>query len=202
MTKMSADRTLPWDWYSGTVPVNVQLADTAYIESTFSFYLFHGQRPDAVTVGHGASAYLGTMFDVGSHGRVSIGDYTLINGARITCDAEITIGDYVLISWNVVLMDTYRVPTDPSARRAVLTRAASEPARRLDGGAPARPIRIGRAAWIGFGCCVLPGVAIGDGAVVGARSVVMDDVEPFSIVAGNPARLVRRMTEEEIAGGH
>jgi acetyltransferase-like isoleucine patch superfamily enzyme len=62
-------------------------------------------------------------------------------------------------------------------------------------------VRIGRAAWIGFDACVLPGVTIGEGAVVGARSVVTADVEPFTIVAGNPARLVRRLTDAEIASG-
>jgi len=73
--------------------------------------------------------------------------------------------------------------------------------RRIDSPLPGQPIRIGRAAWIGFDSCVLPGVTVGEGAVVGARSVVTADVAPFTIVAGNPARLVRRLTDEEIAHG-
>jgi acetyltransferase-like isoleucine patch superfamily enzyme len=198
---MSADRTLPWDWYSGTVPQNVQLADSAYVESTFSFYLFRSERDDAVSIGQGASAYLGTMFDVGASGRVTIGDYALINGARIVCDAEITIEDYVLVSWNVLLMDSYRVPADPDARRALVKGVPASVRRRFDAYGPALPIRIGRAAWLGFDCCVLPGVTVGEGAVVGARSIVIHDVEPYSIVAGNPARLVRRLTPEEINHG-
>lgn len=201
MSGMAPDRTLPWDWYNGTVPANVQLAEGAYVESTFSFYLFRSERADAVTIGRGASTYLGTMFDVGRSGRVTIGDYALINGARIVCDAAVTIEDYVLVSWNVVLMDTYRVPIDPDERRAFVAAVPRHSPRRLDAGAPARPIHIGRAAWIGFDCCVLPGVTIGEGAVVGARSVVTEDVEPFAIVAGNPARLVRRLTAEEIDHG-
>ena len=201
MSGMSPDRTLPWDWYGGTIPANVELADTAYVESTFSFYLFRSERSDAVHIGHGASTYLGTMFDVGVDGRVTIGDYALINGARIVCDAEVTIEEYVLVSWNVLLMDTYRVPFDPDQRRPFVARVANGSPRRLDANAPARPIRICRAAWIGFDCCVLPGVTIGEGAIVGARSVVADDVEPFAIVAGNPARLVRHLTAEEISHG-
>ena len=115
------------------------------------------------------------MFDVGPQGRVTIGDYALVNGARFVCDAAVTIGDYALISWNVVLMDTYRVPFDAAARRAW----SGSPARSRGGltaDAPARPITIGRNVWIGFDCCVLPGVTIGEGAIVGARSVVVDDV--------------------------
>lgn len=200
-TGMNADRTLPGDWFSGKIPDNVAIADTAYVETAFSFWLFRGERADAVTIGHGASIYLGNMFDVGPQGRVTIGDYALINGARIVCDAAVTIGDYALVSWNVVLMDTYRVPLDVAARRAAVTRVPELKQRRLDGGGPARPITIGRGAWIGFDCCVLPGVTIGEGSVVGARSVVASDVEPFTIVAGNPARMIRRFTDEEMAHG-
>lgn len=55
-----------------------------------------------------------------------------------------------------------------------------------------RPITIGNDVWIGHGAFILPGVTIGDGAVVGAMSVVTRDVPPYAIVAGNPAR-VRKM---------
>jgi acetyltransferase-like isoleucine patch superfamily enzyme len=198
-TGMNADRTLPGDWYAGKVPANVAIADTAFVETAFSFWLFRGERADAITIGHGASLYLGNMFDVGPQGRVSIGDYALVHGARVVCDAAVSIGDYALVSWNVVLMDTYRVPIDVDARRAAVARVPE--LRRLDSAVPARPITIGRGAWIGFDCCVLPGVTIGDGSVVGARSVVASDVEPFTIVAGNPARRIRRFTDEEMAHG-
>lgn len=52
------------------------------------------------------------------------------------------------------------------------------------------PVRIGNRAWIGYGAIVLPNVSIGEGAVVGAGSVVTKDVDPFAIVAGNPARKI------------
>lgn len=52
------------------------------------------------------------------------------------------------------------------------------------------PVVIGDRAWIGFRAIVLPGVSIGEGAVVGAGSVVTRDVDPYQIVAGNPARVI------------
>lgn len=52
------------------------------------------------------------------------------------------------------------------------------------------PVVIGDRVWIGYRAIVLPGVSIGDGAVVGAGSVVTRDVQPFQIVAGNPARVI------------
>ena len=201
MTGMAGDRSLPWDWYPGRIPDNVTLAPTAYVETTFSFLLCRSERADAVTIGDGASTYLGTMFDLGREARVVLGDYALVHGARISCDAAITIDEYALISWNVVLMDSYRDPTAPDTRRERVRRVPASSPRRFDDDAAARPIHIGRGAWIGFDSCVLPGVTIGDGAVVGARSVVMDNVAAFTIVAGNPARVVRRLTEEEMQHG-
>lgn len=198
---MGVVRTLPWDWYPGTIPANVSIDDGAYVETSFSFVLYRSEAPVGVRIGHGSATYSGTMFDVGPQGRVAVADYVLVHGARIICDAEIEIGEYTFISWNVVLMDTHRVPLDPLARRRELQRAAQRRPRRLDAEGPARPIRIGRAAWIGFDVCVLPGVTIGEGAIVGARSVVAGDVPPYTIVAGNPARIVRRLSPEEINYG-
>jgi acetyltransferase-like isoleucine patch superfamily enzyme len=190
---MNADRTLPWDWYRGTVPENVLVEDGAYLETTFSFQRFRSRRQPGVRYGRGASTYLGTMFDVGPEGCVTLGNYALTHGARIICDAEVVIGDYALISWNVVLMDTYRVPVAPSPRRAALRRAPQDNPRVVDAGGTARPVRIGRAVWIGFEACILPGVTIGEGSVVGARSVVSETVPPFTVVAGNPARPIRQL---------
>jgi maltose O-acetyltransferase len=54
-----------------------------------------------------------------------------------------------------------------------------------------KPIRIGRRCFIGGGSMILPGVTIGDGCIVAAGAVVFDDIPPHSIVAGNPARVIR-----------
>jgi acetyltransferase-like isoleucine patch superfamily enzyme len=56
---------------------------------------------------------------------------------------------------------------------------------------------IGNDVWIGYGATILSGVRIGDGAVIGARALVARDVEPYAIVAGNPARLVRKRFDED-----
>lgn len=59
--------------------------------------------------------------------------------------------------------------------------------------------RIGNDVWIGYGATIMPGVTIGDGAIIATKSVVTKDVEPYSIVGGNPSKLIRkRFTEEFI----
>ena len=194
---MRSRRTLSWDWFPGTIPENVVVDETAYIETTFSFRFFRSVRPRGVEYGRAASTYLGTMFDVGPNGRVTLGEYALVHGARVICDSEITIGEYALISWNVVLMDTYRVPSNAAARREELKRVPNRELRLASASVESKPIHIERNVWIGFDACVLPGVTIGEGAIVGARSVVTASVPAFTIAAGNPARIIRELTGEE-----
>ena len=57
---------------------------------------------------------------------------------------------------------------------------------------------IGNDVWIGYDAVVMPGVRIGDGAIIAARSVVTSDVEPFTIVGGNPARPLRRRFADDV----
>ena len=94
---------------------------------------------------------------------------------------RITIGNGVLIGHNVVLSTLNHDPAP--ARRAWLHPA---------------PIVIGDRVWIGSNATVLPGVTIGDGAIVAAGAVVTKDVAPNTVVAGVPARLLRPLTEEEL----
>jgi acetyltransferase-like isoleucine patch superfamily enzyme len=64
----------------------------------------------------------------------------------------------------------------------------------------ARPVRIGDNVWIGFDAVILPGVTIGQGSIVGARSVVAEDVPPFTVAAGNPARVIKQLEPCEVPG--
>lgn len=61
-----------------------------------------------------------------------------------------------------------------------------------------RPIHIGKNAWIGAGATILPGVTVGENAVVGAASVVTKDVASDTIVAGNPARFIKRIPSQSV----
>ncbi len=190
---MEATRTLPWDWYPGTIPDNVVLEDDTYIETSLSFKLYRSQLPVGLRLGKGSAVYKDTMFDLGSRAQVKVGEYALIHGARIVCDAELKIGNYALISWQVVFMDTYRLPFDIAKRRKILEQASCQASRYPSADVPAQPIWIQDNVWIGFDACILPGVTIGEGAIVGARSVVSQDVPPYTVVAGNPARIVRQL---------
>lgn len=98
----------------------------------------------------------------------------------VGCIDEITIGDRVLISSNAFIGDTIHGYGD-------ITRAVIDQPLEKRG-----PVHIHDGAFIGINAVVLPGVTVGKNAVVGAGSVVTRDVPPFTVVAGNPARILRR----------
>jgi len=188
--RVNGQRVIEGDWYPGTVPTSARIHSTAYVGSSHSFVRCRSEQPAGVQVARGASLCDATSLDIGPRGIVQLGEYALVTAARIICDGEITIGEYALVSWDVVLMDSYRVPFDPAARARAARGDASD-------AVAVRPIRLGRNSWVGFGAVVLPGVTIGDGSIVAARSVVADDVPPFVVVAGNPARVIRALARDE-----
>ena len=59
------------------------------------------------------------------------------------------------------------------------------------------PTVVGNDVWLGYQCLIMPGVTIGDGAIVGSRSVVTKDVEPYTVVAGSPARVIKKRFDDE-----
>jgi acetyltransferase-like isoleucine patch superfamily enzyme len=191
---VNGERTIPGDWYSGTVPDNVEIDETAYLGSSYSVSRCRSELPVGLRIGRGASLCDASLLDVGPRGFVHIRDFALVTSPRIVCDLEVDIGEYALIAWSAIIMDTFRAPFDPAerARRQQLGREAEGPM------GEARAVRLGPSTWIGFEACVLPGVTIGEGSVVAARAVVAADVPPYVIVAGNPARIVRELRPDEI----
>lgn len=115
-------------------------------------------------------------------GQVRIGDHCLIlPGVRIQSAAEIVLGDDCMIAAGAYITDAdWHGLYD----------------RTQEGGARA-PVVLEKNVWVGEGACVLKGVTIGENSVVGARAVVADDVPPNVVVAGNPARIVKRLDPAE-----
>jgi maltose O-acetyltransferase len=129
-----------------------------------------------------------------SGGRLSIGSYCFVGPeSRIWVIDEIEIGNFVLISHLVDIHDSDSHPLEAGIRR-------QDPIELFEGKRPlhfehvtSAPVRIEDDVWIGFKSTILKGVTIGRGAVIAAASVVTKDVEPFTLVAGNPARVVRTL---------
>lgn len=123
---------------------------------------------------------------------VTFGKWCFVNYGATFLDANtITFGDFVAVAPNVqFITDTH--PVRPEERFVPPQEGDELPFRVMN---YALPIQVGNYVWIGAGAIIMPGVTIGDGAVVAAGSVVTKDVEPRMIVAGNPARVLRSVDD-------
>jgi maltose O-acetyltransferase len=130
------------------------------------------------SVGEGATILSPLRCDYGFH--VHVGARTFVNFGAVFLDTrEIRIGDEVLLGPNVQLLSAEH-PLQAGPRRA--------------GWESGRPITIRDGAWLGGGVIVLPGVTIGENAVIGAGSVVTRDVPAAVVAVGNPARVLRAIS--------
>ena len=122
--------------------------------------------------------------------RIRIGDRVAIGGGTILdCADAIVIEDDVILSYDCLLADSDNHSIRFQDRK---NDVANWKKGFHDWSKSAMaPIRICRGAWIGARACILKGVQVGEGAVVGMGSVVTHNVEPHTVVAGNPARLIR-----------
>ena len=110
--------------------------------------------------------------------RVTLGKRCYI-GRYAYLDGDITIGNFTMLASQVAVVGGDHVFDNPDALM-------------IDGGREHwKPTRIGSDVWIGHGAIIMNGVSIGDGAVVAAGSIVLQDVPPRVIVAGSPARVIR-----------
>lgn len=148
---------------------------------------------DAIKVG--SHCYISGQLLVFRHdGRIRIGEWVYIGpGSTIwsASNAGVTIGNRVAISMNVHIHDTDSHPIDATKRfeqnKEILTTGHPTEIDQI----PSSPIIIEDDVWIGLNAVVLKGVTLGKGSIVSAMSVVTRSVPPFTVVAGNPARVIK-----------
>ena len=116
---------------------------------------------------------LGDRLIIGKFCQIAAGVEFMMNGANHQMNAVTTYPFFTLEGWDAPQPDLADLP--------------------LRGDTV-----IGNDVWIGEDALILPGVHVGDGAIIGARSVVGSDVEPYAVVAGDPARLVRKRFDDEL----
>jgi maltose O-acetyltransferase len=128
-----------------------------------------------------------------NEGKLVIGDNTCIYGDTVIGSvSDISIGNCVIISNHVHIYDNNNHPTSPETRRQMCLDGFEGEAWRWDKSASA-PIKICDNVWIGEYSAIMKGVTVGEGSIVAAHAVVTKDVPPYSIVAGNPARVVKSL---------
>jgi acetyltransferase-like isoleucine patch superfamily enzyme len=181
-----------WDWVTdvGAIRAGSTRAQRFRGFGTLSAICFppaalFGER--YITIGEGTvvgpyvslSAGVSPQHELGDVEVVRIGNRCVIGkGAGIVAHERVEIGDDVFTGHNVYITDAnhgYEDLATPIGQQF----------------APSRPVKIGEHTWLGHGAVVLPGVTVGRHVVVGAGSVVTDDLPDHCVAVGNPARVIR-----------
>jgi acetyltransferase-like isoleucine patch superfamily enzyme len=129
------------------------------------------------------------------YAKCEIGDRTFIGVSNIICANDIKIGSDVLISWGCTIVDHNSHSIEFKKRSEDVVNWMMS--KKNWDAVKTSPIVIENKVWLGFNVIVLKGVSIGEGAVVAAGSVVTKNVPPYTIVGGNPARIIRELTMDE-----
>lgn len=142
----------------------------------------------------------GSFIFESKNGHVNIGNHSFIGGSTFISRSNISVGNNVTIAWGCTIYDHNSHSLDYLERRRdiddelwSLRNGQSTYINKNWDSVKSSPITICDDVWIGMNCIILKGVTIGEGAVVGAGSVVTKDVPAWTVVAGNPAKVVKTL---------
>ncbi len=169
---------------------NINISPSAKIQYRHIRY-----KPSSILVVGGGSIIEAAIIFEKANAKLYIGDNTFIGGSRLLCSEKIIIGNDVLISFGATIVDHDSHSIFFKHRR---NDVADWHQNKKDWTYVNRnSVIIEDRAWIGMHSIILKGVTVGTGAIIGAGSVVTRDVPPWTIVAGNPAKIIRQLSEDE-----
>ena len=181
-----------WRWYErNSLPWNrARIHWELMRREAFARWPLHGNvleamREGRLEVGAGVLLEPDVWLSAPGDARIRIGAGTFLNiGTMVAAQNLVEIGEHCMLANGCFVSDANHRIDDP------------EKPITWQGFESRGPTRIGDNCWLGLGVAVTSGVTIGERCVIGANSVVTHDIEPFSIAAGAPARVLRRVTYE------
>ena len=173
---------------------NIKIAPTATIEMS-ERSSFEINRQDYIKTHERGTLYMGDNATLKINGRftmhghssimlhkgasLEIGDNTYLNGGSIECSAKTVIGSDCAIANGVRIMDnSWHAVSSPDSMSDVI-----------------KDVHIGNKVWLAENCIILPGVTIGEGAIVAAGAIITKDVPAKCMVAGVPAKVIKENVE-------
>lgn len=155
-----------------------------------------------VTIGEKGIITANFIFET-EKGEIKIGNNVHIGGANFICRNSITVEDDVTMAWGITIYDhnshsiywEERKKDNYQCYDDYINFNSNNIANKDWSNVIDSPIVIQSKAWIGFDVTILKGVTIGEGAVIGTKSVVVKNVDPWTVVAGNPAKIIKYLPE-------
>ena len=138
--------------------------------------MYYRFRKQNISIGKGVSIAKGFKF---LWGNMVVGDYASLQDTFCDDSAKITIGPYTFFGHKVKLLTPYHDIESLDKQRQKTVKC--------------KPITLGRGVWVASNSIITAGVTIGDGAVIGAGSVVTKDIESHTFAGGNPAMVIRQL---------
>jgi acetyltransferase-like isoleucine patch superfamily enzyme len=169
------------------------------LQGNFDITVINPQARKYVKIGDDNVLDCRIFFESGQ-GEVVIGNRVFIGGSTIMCRTKVEFGNNIFVAWGSYFYDHDSHSLDYKLRQDDISQQLTD----IRNGeffithknwdvVNTASIKICDNAWIGMNALILKGVTIGEGAIVGAGSVVTKDVEPWTIVAGNPAKFIKRV---------
>jgi len=188
------NRRVESDWFDGVVPENIEFCPDTYLDSSFCLVSFRSELETGMRVGRASGLYDRATVISGPNAYIDVGEFVCLNGTYVISNRQVTIGSHALLSWGCIITDTSpEEHISIQKRREILQAASRDPMRVLPPVSEPRPVVLEENVWAGFDSVILPGVRVGRGSIIGCKTIVTEDVPPYSIVAGNPARLLRTL---------
>lgn len=182
---------------------NIDISEDTILLSSCNFEFRGVEKNNLIKIGKNSMIGCSFIFET-DKGNISIGDNTYVGSStKLISREKIYIGNHVTIAWDCVIYDHNSHSLDYKERQKDIFRQNND-YRNGDNFikskdwsvVKSKPIIIEDNVWIGFDCVILSGVRIGEGAIVGAKSVVRKDVKPWTVVVGNPAVEIKKLTNE------
>ena len=167
--------------------VHLAIADGTMVYA----WRFHGQSGSLISIGSQSIVQTQLVLET-NRASVKVGDRSFIGGRGVfSVAAAVEVGSDVMIAWGCTVTDHDSHSPNFAERKRDVTDYIQ--GRKSWERISIKPTKICDKAWIGFNSSILKGVTIGEGGIVAACSVVTKDVPAWTVVAGNPAREIRKL---------
>lgn len=192
----------PWEIYKK----NLKIHPSVILDPAASIKFFNLPKKTHVSLKIGQDSHIFSHFNfLRPDATISVGKRCQIGSVDFVAAQEINVGDDCIMAWGITIIDTDTHSLDWENRKNdvkqcyqdYLTDRNNFIKNKDWSHVVNKSINIGDKVWVGLNVIVLKGVTIGDNSVIGAGSVVTKNIPPYSLIAGNPAKVIKSLRKKK-----